>query len=196
MSRHLYFFLLCGLVLAFPLPGAASRNPETGPRPAATERGGRHDFDFEFGTWTTRIRRLQSPLSGATTWVEYEGTTTVRELLGGRANTAELVVEGGSGRIEGVALRLYHPQARQWSIHYANIADGKLTGPVTGSFRDGRGEFYGQETIDGRAILVRFVISDITADSCHFEQAFSTDGGKTWEVNWIATDTRRAPNAP
>jgi hypothetical protein len=61
---------------------------------------------------------------------------------------------------------------------------------VIGEFKDGRGEFYGSDTLDGRAILVRFVISDITKDSCHFEQAFSDDGGKTWEVNWIATDTR------
>ncbi|WP_149194621.1 hypothetical protein [Luteimonas suaedae] len=194
MSRHLYFLLLCGLVLALPLPGA-SQNQEKAPLPVA-ERDGQHDFDFEFGTWTTHIKRLQNPLSGATAWVEYEGTTTVRKLLDGRANTAELEVEGESGRIEGVALRLYDPQARQWRIHYANIADGELTGPVTGAFRDGRGEFYGQETINGRVILVRFVISDITKDSCHFEQAFSVDGGRTWEVNWIATDTRRAPNAP
>ncbi|WP_407352797.1 hypothetical protein [Luteimonas sp. R10] len=189
MSRHLLFLLLCGLVLASPLPGAAAGDS------AAAGHDGRHDFDFEFGTWTTHLRRLRNPLSGSTEWVEYMGTTTVRKLLGGRANTAELVVEGEAGHIEGVALRLYDPQARQWRIHYANVADGELTGPVTGAFRDGRGEFYGEETIDGRAVLVRFVISGITADSCRFEQAFSVDGGRTWEVNWIATDTR-APNDP
>lgn len=62
--------------------------------------------------------------------------------------------------------------------------------PAIGEFRDGRGEFYNQETLNGRAILVRFVISDITTHSGRFEQAYSDDGGKTWEVNWIATDTR------
>jgi hypothetical protein len=44
--------------------------------------------------------------------------------------------------------------------------------------------------LNGRAILVRFVISGITADACRFEQAFSADGGRSWEVNWVATDSR------
>jgi hypothetical protein len=68
--------------------------------------------------------------------------------------------------------------------------DGELAPPTIGEFKNGRGEFYSQDTLGGRAILVRFVISDITANSCRFEQAFSDDGGKTWEVNWIAVDTR------
>jgi hypothetical protein len=64
--------------------------------------------------------------------------------------------------------------------------------PTIGEFKDGRGEFYDQETFNGRAILVRFVISNISANACHFEQAFSADGGKTWEVNWIADDTHQS----
>src|SRR5262249_5078963 len=81
-------------------------------------------------------------------------------------------------------------QSRQWSLNFANSNDGILTQPTVGEFKDGRGEFYDQETLNGRAIFVRFVISDITPDSAHFEQAFSADGGRTWEVNWVATDTR------
>jgi hypothetical protein len=157
---------------------------------AAKDRDGQHDFDFEIGTWTTRLRRLSRPLSGSSTWVAYEGTSTVRKVLDGRANLVELDVKGTDGRIEGLSLRLYNPQTRQWSIHYASSRDGVLTAPVTGRFTNGRGEFYGQDTLDGRVILVRFVVSDIKADSCRFEQAFSDDGGKTWEVNWIAVDTR------
>lgn len=71
-----------------------------------------------------------------------------------------------------------------------------MTVPTIGEFENGRGEFYAQEILDGRAILVRFVISDITPTSVHFEQAFSDDGGKTWEVNWIATDTRVSSPEP
>ena len=97
---------------------------------------------------------------------------------------------GTSGEIVGVALRLYDPAARQWSLNYATARGGTLTAPVFGSFRDGRGEFYGTDTMNGRLILVRFVISDITATSAHFEQAYSADGGRTWEVNWIADDTK------
>ena len=157
---------------------------------ARTIRDGQHDFDFEIGSWKTRLRRRLHPLTGSTTWVEYEGTTVVRKVLDGRANLVELKVDGPAGRIEGLSLRLYNPESRQWSLNFANIASGTLSQPTIGEFKNGRGEFYDQETLNGRAILVRFVISDITPNSCHFEQAFSNDGGKTWEVNWIADDTR------
>lgn len=102
----------------------------------------------------------------------------------------ELDVEGPAGRIEGLSLRLYNPESRQWSLNFSNSAGGTLSPPSIGEFKNGRGEFFSQETLNGRTILVRFVISDITPNSARFEQAFSDDGGKTWEVNWIATDTR------
>src|SRR5215211_7082266 len=158
--------------------------------PALAQRDGQHDFDFEIGTWKTHLRRLQRPLSGSTTWVEYDGTTVVRKVLDGRANLVELKVDGPAGGFEGLSLRLYNPQSRQWSLNFANINSGTLSAPTIGEFKDGRGEFYDQETYNGRAILVRFVIIKITDDSYRFEQSFSNDGGKTWEVNWIAVDTR------
>lgn len=136
------------------------------------------------------MRRLR-PLTGSTEWVEYEGRSVVRRIGQGPANVVELDVQGPGGRIEGLSLRLYNPQARQWSLHYSNNASGTLTPPVIGGFRDGRGEFHGQDTLaDGRTIFVRFTIACATQDECRFEQAFSADGGRTWEVNWIATDTR------
>ena len=154
------------------------------------QRDGQHDFDWEIGNWKTQLKRLQRPLTGSTTWVEYEGTTVVRKVLDGRANLVELKVDGSAGHFEGLSLRLYNPQARQWSLNYANVSDGTLTTPSIGEFKDGRGEFYNQDRYNERAILVRFVITKITDDSYRFEQAFSDDGGKTWEVNWIAIDTR------
>jgi len=157
---------------------------------SAESRDGQHDFDFELGSWKTHVKRLVHPLSGSSTWVEYEGTSVVRKIWSGRANLVELEVDGPAGHIEGLSLRLYNPQSRQWSLNFASNSNGILTQPTIGEFKDGRGEFYDQETLDGRAIFVRFVISDVTPDSCHFEQAFSADGGKTWEVNWVANDTR------
>jgi len=156
----------------------------------AAERDGQKDFDFHIGVWKTHLKRLQRPLTGSSTWVEYEGTTVVRKVWEGRANLVELDVKGAAGRIEGLSLRLYNPQSQQWSLNFSNSASGTLTIPSIGSFKNGRGEFYAQETLNGRAIFVRFVIHDITPNSIRFEQAFSDDGGKTWEVNWIATDTR------
>ncbi|WBY09035.1 hypothetical protein PIB19_06575 [Sphingomonas sp. 7/4-4] len=174
--------------LTTPLPSfgqAASQMP-------AQARDGTHDFDWEIGNWTTQLRYLAEPLTGSTRWVEYRGTSDVRPLLGGRANVVELSVEGSAGRIEGVSLRLYNPKARQWTLNFASVRNGLLTPPVTGAFdAKGKGTFYGTDTVNERMILVRFVISDVTPNSARFEQAFSADGGTTWETNWIAVDTRR-----
>ena len=184
--------LLCAVLLALPLPALAQQPPPAAcPAAAAAERDGQKDFDWEIGSWTTHLRRLKSPLSGSTEWVEYQGTTDVRPVMGGRANLVELKVEGPAGKIEGASLRLYNPKARQWSLHFASAGGGVLAPPTIGSFQGGCGEFYAQDSWNGRTILVRFVISDITPNSARFEQAFSIDGGKSWEVNWIATDTRK-----
>ena len=192
MRTHL---ILClGIIVALQpacdgtLSGSETASPNLSQ--GAQRRDGQKDFDFEIGTWNTRLRRLQKPLSGSSTWLEYTGTTVVRKVWNGRANLVELDVTGEAGRIEGLSLRLYNPHARQWSLNFSNSAAGTMTPPVVGEFRNGRGEFYGQDSLDGRTIFVRFVISDITPTSCRFEQAFSDDGGKTWEVNWIAVDTR------
>jgi hypothetical protein len=180
------------LVMLAPLE-ASAQNTSTPQVTSPQLRDGEHDFDFEVGSWKTHLRRLLHPLTGSTTWVEYDGTTVVRKVWNGRANLVELVADGPAGHFEGLSLRLYNPQSHQWSLNFANSRGGTIGVPTIGEFKNGRGEFYDQETLNGRAILVRFVVSDITADSCHFEQAFSDDGGKTWEVNWIANDTRVKP---
>ena len=193
MPHHYRAFLpwlaLLGLLSLLALPACA----RPAQAKAATPRDGQHDFDFEIGTWHTRLKRLVHPLSGSNTWVEYEGVTTVRKVWNGRANLVELTAGGPAGHFEGLNLRLYNPQSRQWSLNFANSANsanGMLGQPTIGRFVDGRGEFYDQEDFDGRAIFVRFVITPVDPDTVRFEQAFSDDGGKTWEVNWMATDTR------
>lgn len=184
--------LLCNVALAFaPRPGMAQQATTSQPNARnSVPRDGQHDFDLEIGEWKTHLSRLQHPLTGSTTWVDYEGTTTVHKIWNGRANMVELEVDGPAGHIEALSLRLYNPDSHQWSLNFANSAGGTVGTPTIGEFKNGRGEFYDQETLNGRAILVRFVMSDISRDSWHFEQAFSNDGGKTWEINWKATDTR------
>jgi hypothetical protein len=156
-------------------------------------RDGSHDFDFEIGNWHTHLHRLQHPLTGSTTWVDYDGTSAVTKIWSGKANLVELDVDGPTEHIEGLSLRLYNPASHQWSLNFASSAGGTMGVPTVGAFKNGVGEFYDTEEIGGRMILVRNVWSRITPDSGHFEQAFSTDGGKTWEVNWIADDTRTGP---
>jgi len=176
------YVFLCGLQ-------AGAAEPPT-PEHASEPRNGQHDFDFEIGDWKTRLKRLLHPLSGSTTWAEYQGTTTVRKVWDGRGNLVELEADGPNGHIEALSLRLYNPSGHQWSLNFANSAGGTLGTPTVGEFKGDRGEFYDQETLGVRTILVRFVIVKVSPVTAHFEQSFSDDGGKTWEVNWIADDSR------
>jgi hypothetical protein len=187
------YLLGCSLVAsAQSFQGFAQQNSDaakTGSQPAVAERDGQRDFDFNIGTWKTHISRLQRPLTGSTTWVKYEGVSIVRKVWNGRANLLELEADGPAGHIEGMGLRLYNPQSRQWSLNWANRAGGTMNQPMIGEFKNGRGEFSDQEPFNGRAVYVRNGFSEITPNSCRFEQAFSGDGGKTWETNWVMTFT-------
>ena len=177
-----------GSLLLFSVPLSAWAAPPVPDSTAAPE--GWHDFDFEIGSWKTHLRRLLRPLTGSTTWVTYEGTSVVRKVWNGQANLLELKVDGPAGHLEGLSLRLYDEATRQWSLNFSRLGSGEMAAPSVGGFKNGRGEFFNQETLNGKPILVRFVIYDITPNACKFEQAFSADGGKTWEINWVAEDTR------
>ena len=185
-----------GVLLAAAAAGAASLSAsgpghDTAAGLPGTPAGTPRDFDFEHGRWHTSLRKLLQPLSGHAQWAGYSGTSTVHPLLGGRANVVELEVAGPQGRIEGMSLRLFDTQRRRWTLNYANVAGGTLELPMIGGFADGpHGVFYSADTFRGQAILVRFVIDVVDPDHCRFEQAFSADGGASWEVNWIASDTR------
>jgi hypothetical protein len=154
---------------------------------------GQHDFDWDLGTWKIHMKRLLHPLTGSTTWTEMDGTTVNSKVWDGRANLAEVEADGPNGHLELLALRLFNPATHEWNVNFATSGVGVLntpTGePIIGEFKNGRGEFYDQEPYNGRAILVRFRIWPISPDSAESEQAFSDDGGKTWEVNWINTYT-------
>jgi hypothetical protein len=155
-----------------------------------SEHDGRTDFDFFIGSWKAHNRRLRERLNGSNDWEEIEGVAVVRKVLGGLGNIDEITMERESGRLQGLTLRLYDPESRQWSMYWSSSADGILQPPVIGGFVNGRGEFYSQESFEGRSIFCRFICSNITETSCRWEQAFSTDGGKTWETNWISELTR------
>jgi hypothetical protein len=161
------------------------------PASPTPEMDHQHDFDFEFGAWDTHIRRLLHPFTHSSEWVDYAGLSTVRKVWDGKANLGELKVEGDHGGIQGMSLRLYEPESHQWRISWANAKDGELGTPMLGKFTQGRGEFYNSETLNGAQIFVRFVFSDITQSTFRLEQAFSNDGGKSWEANWIASFTRK-----
>ena len=165
-------------------------------KPAPAPSDGSHDFDFNFGTWHTHIRRLLHPLSSKNAWVTYDGTVNVRKALGGAANVEEIEAHGPN-HIEILNVRLYKAASHQWSLNGANSADGTLETPAMfGGFEHGRGVFYDQESFNGRMILNRQTFFNITPTSYSFEQAFSEDGGRTWEPNFVANLTRMSFTAP
>jgi len=189
--RHLCVGAFVGcLSLAAPAGAALAQTTPTA-LPGTSLHDGQHDFDFHLGAWKTHIRSLQRPLTGSTTWVEYDGVLVVRKVWDGRAQLEELRAEGSGRRIEDLLLFLYNPQTRQWSLNPAASGDGLMGPRLVGEFRNGRGEFYSIEPAQqGRSVLVRQVWSDITPTSHQFEQAFSNDGGRTWEPNFVARLTR------
>ena len=190
VGNGVFRLIAAGLVGASGLAPAIGCAETPPPHQAPLLADGSHDFDFEFGAWRAHISRRLHPLTGSTAWSEYDGTSVVRKVWNGSANLGELDVSGPAGRLQGLSLRLYNPQTRQWNISWSNAADGLLTPPMVGGFTGGRGEFYNGDTLNGRAIMARFIFSDIDKPAFRIEQAFSADGGQTWETNWIATFTR------
>jgi hypothetical protein len=159
---------------------------------APYEHPGARDFDFHHGSWHIVNERLKSRLTNSDEWERFEATGTCRAILGGMGNVEDFKPEWpGHEGFEGAALRLFDPATARWSIWWMDNRSGQLQPPVVGGFADGVGEFFGDDQHEGVPVLVRFRWSDITPDTARWEQAFSTDNGATWEVNWIMTNTRQ-----
>ena len=146
------------------------------------------------GKWTIHNRRLRRRLAGSTEWEEFESSCVARPLPGGLGNEDELRIADADGYV-GMSFRFFNPATQRWAIHWADSRRGVLDPPVVGAFADGTGTFEGADTFEGRPILVRFVWSRTRTETPRWEQAFSEDGGKSWETNWFM-DFARAEGAP
>ena len=150
-----------------------------------------NDFDFFHGRWAVHHRRLKERLASCTEWQVFGGTTRVQALLGGAGNVDDNVIELPGGTYRAATLRAFDPATRQWAIWWL---DGRhphtVDTPMIGRFENGVGTFFADDTHHGRPIKVRFLWSRITPTTAHWEQAFSVDGGKTWETNWEMDFTR------
>jgi hypothetical protein len=196
-QRRILYLILGSVMLSRQFPvmwaqqeqksDAASNSGVQGTRAA---RDGQHDFDALLGSWKYHLKRRLHPLTGSNTWVEFDGTGACYKVWDGRAQLDTLEVDGPSGHIEGLTLRLYDPESHQWRLYWANSKLGIIDPPQVGEFKDGHGQFFAQDTLNGRVILVRYDWSNMNTGTPHFEQSFSDDGGKSWEVNWITDQIR------
>jgi hypothetical protein len=188
------YLVVCSFVVILQtLLGFAQQNPDaskTNLQPTPAERDGQHDFDPLIGAWKYHLKRRLRPLTGSNDWVELDGTGVCYKIWDGRGQLDTIEVDGSAGHIEGLTLRTYNPQSHQWRLYWANSKNGIMDPPQVGEFKNGRGEFFAQDTINGKTILILFVWNNMTTSTPHFEQSFSDDGGKTWEVNWITDQTR------
>ena len=159
-----------------------------------TVHGGPHDFDFEFGKWKAMVR-VRAPLSNASAWTVYTGTSIVTPIWGGLANYGILDVRNGDRRLRGLSLRLFQPGSQQWYVRFSDSQDGELSVPAIGGFHNGVGTFYDTERLgNGKTVNVRFEFSNMSANEFRFQQSYSGDGGATWIVNWDSTFERAEPN--
>jgi len=149
------------------------------------EATGVNDFDFLIGSWRVHHRRLKERLAGNHEWIEFEGTCVMQKILGGAGNMDENILDFPGGAYRAVTLRTYDATKKRWSIWWVDGRDAShLDPPVVGGFKNGVGTFYANDTFKGKPIRIRFLWTNLTTKP-HWEQAFSEDGGKTWETNWI-----------
>lgn len=176
---------------ASPALGAARRvfAQEAGP----TSGGSVHDFDFFLGSWRVSHRRLRKRLAGNTDWETFQGSTVCQPLLGGVVNLNESFAQRAGGPTSGLGLRAYDARTDTWADWYLSGADPlTLDKPGIGRFRDGVGTFLSDDVFEGRPIVVRGRFSSLSPDEAQWDQAFSPDGGRTWEVNWVMRYSRMA----
>lgn len=160
-----------------------------------SEPGGRGDFDFFLGHWSVSARRLRHRLTGDQTWEPVTGTTRVFQILQGAGNMDEDAFQLSGGVYVGGMLRLFDAQQNIWTTYGLDRDSGVVQPPLSGRFHAGRGEFYGDDTENGRPMKVRHLYFNNTPTACRWEQAFSVDAGKAWETNWVIDFTRMASPA-
>ena len=183
-------------------PGSFTHQPESrhGPTekhgaPAApTPAAGAADFDFCIGRWQVVHRRLKQRLAGCTEWAEFGGVTAVQQILGGLGNMDDNTLALPEGAYNALTVRTFDAARSLWSIWWLDgRRPGQLDAPMVGRFdAEGLGSFYADDLLDGRPIRVRFLWRHRGIARPRWEQAFSADGGATWETNWTMEFNRMA----
>lgn len=196
MIRKNILTLIFAAALAVTVTGLMPFARSSQEEPQASQNAnlaGLHDFDFLVGQWQVHHRRLKERLANSHEWIEFNGTLNTRQLMNGWANMGDNVFNAPGGDVRGVSLRSYDSKTGEWAVWWLDARNPtSLDPPIKGHFENGVGTFLADDTFGGKPIRVRVTWSHITPTSARWEQAFSPDGGTTWETNWIS-DFQRAP---
>ena len=145
-------------------------------------------FDFLIGDWTVENEFLKHRLVGSGEWEHFSSTSRCMKVMDGHANLDEFSVPARG--FTGLTLRLYDPATQLWSIYWSDTKSFRLFPPTIGRFGDGdTGEFFGDDVEGGQPVRIRFLWT--RSESPRWEQSMSTDGGQTWELNWVMRFARR-----
>lgn len=174
--------VMAALALATTPLGVADAGWASSAAAAPAPAGG--DFGFFMGDWRVRHRRLKRRLAGSTEWETFDGACTAQPILGGQGNIDDNVLDLPGGAYRALTLRLFDPAKGQWAIYWVDARNPGIEPPVFGRFEGGVGTFFGDDVFEGRPIKVRFIWSETASGSPHWAQAFSSDGGASWETNW------------
>lgn len=162
------------------------------PASTSTSTAAPSDFDFIIGDWRVSHRRLNSRLTGCTEWTAFQGTSSTRKILGGLGNVEDNTLAFPDGEVRAAAFRSFDARTQAWAIWWL---DGRvphsLDAPVVGSFSGSVGTFFARDTLNGAPVTVRFIWRANPGGNPAWEQAFSPDEGKTWEINWVMEFERR-----
>jgi hypothetical protein len=184
-------FLRCGalgLVLLWALAPVPAPAVEATTVNAATASDGSHAFDFLVGTWKSEQHKLKKRLAGSTEWETFSSSLRVRKLPGAMGNIDELDLPAGG---TGLTIRLFDPRQQLWSIYWITSNNPVMdSNPVVGRFNGPVGEFFADDEFEGKKIRVRYTWTMVSKDRATWAQAFSPDGGQSWETNWKAEFTR------
>ena len=184
LGKHLIALLFSSLIVipcsSLVFAQTSSEVAKAGQPTASVDHDGQHDFDSLAGTWKGHTKYRVHPFAGSDTWIEFDGTESFQKLWDGAM--LELSQAASAKGPAGLMLYTYNPQSHQWYVYFANSKDGKVGLPNVGEFRHGRGEFFVQDTLNGKSLLNRYVWSQIASSSPHFEESWSSDGGRTWEL--------------
>ncbi|WP_343519177.1 DUF1579 domain-containing protein [Sphingomonas sp.] len=184
--------LMKGAALAIAALGTRGASAQEIPLPEGTASRG--DFDYFLGSWRVEHRRLRKRLAGNDDWEEFGGRTQCQQLFGGLVNLNESISYRGGKTSYGLGLRALDEPGGRWADWYLAASDlSKIDAPLYGRFAKGVGTFYARELFEGRTVLVRGRFSPVNPDEARWEQAFSPDGGASWETNWVMRYLRTAP---